>query len=424
MDLKHVVAALLTLGMFAMLVNMMNNGPFLDADHLSSEGKYSKGLELRERSQQNSRINSTLKELWGRPPPALVPCWDKHITHLKGKTWGFIGVRLSNGPHYHRVQIADAVVMAKYMGATLLLPTIKDGHKEPNGQFEKIYDTSNFITSLQNIVRVVGRLPDDMSSVAPTPLTIPYRVTPDYIDEHVRPIFNQKVVIILESFTPNVNSKEKERENAELEAVRCLVMYKALRFHSQLIKLGGRILNRMREAGEMADGHFIALDLRVDLLQRKGCNGNISELNISKSKCVSTVEVGKFLKELGFPAYTAIYLTQSRWDPSLDPLREYFPNVYTKEYSMPFNEERQILYSGKTQFEKALDFYICSQSDIFVPAIPGMFYSTVAGERIALGKTQILVPNIKHDSTSNIRLVESLSRYVTKKDHPAYSCFC
>ncbi|KAH9329866.1 hypothetical protein KI387_001974, partial [Taxus chinensis] len=314
---------------------------------------------------------------------------------LKGKTWGFIGVRLSNGPHYHRVQIADAVVIAKYLGSTLLLPTIKDGHKEPNGQFEKIYDTSNFITSLQNIVRVVGRLPDDMTSVSPELIHVPYRVTGDYIDEHIRPIFNQKVVIILDSVLPDVNLKEKEGENAEHDAVRCLVMYKALRFHSQLIKLGSRILNRVREAGEMSDGRFIAVDLRVDLLQRKGCNSNISELNKFKSKCVNALEFGQFLKELGFPTNTAIYLTQSRWHPTLDALRKLFPNVYTKEYSMPFNEERQILYTGKTQFEKALDFYICSESDIFIPSIPGMFYSIVAGERISLGKTQMFVPNLK-----------------------------
>nr|ABR18129.1 unknown [Picea sitchensis] len=424
-DLKQAVAAFLTLGMLAMLINMMSNGPFLDADQASSEGKYSNGSELRERSPTVNRKTTRLKELWGRPGPVLEPCWDKHITNLKGKTWGFIGVRLSNGPHYHRVQIADAVVVSKYLGATLLIPTIKDGHKEPNGQFDKIYDTSKFIASLQNIVRVVGRIPDDMSSISPTVISVPYRVTHDYIDEHIRPVFNQKTVIILDSFFPNINLKAKEGENIELEALRCLVMYKAVQFHSQLLKLGGRIVNRMREAGEMSEGRFIAVDLRVDLLQRKGCTNSTSEHDKSKTKkCVTALEVGEFLKELGFPTDTAIYLTQSRWDATLDPLREIFPNVYTKEYSMPFNEERQILYSGKTQFEKALDFYICSQSDIFVPAISGMFYSTVAGQRISLGKTQILVPSSKHDTTSKIRLVDSLSRYVTKKDHSVYSCFC
>ncbi|XP_057852344.1 protein MANNAN SYNTHESIS-RELATED 1 isoform X1 [Cryptomeria japonica] len=423
-DLKQIVAAVLTLGMFAMLINMINNGPFLDTDQLSSQGTYVKEADLRRSSKASNRTDSRLKELWGRPGPVLQPCWDKHITNLKGKTWGYIGVTLSNGAHYHRVQIADAVVIAKYLGATLLLPTIKDGYKEPNGQFEKIYDINNFIISLQNIVRVVGRLPDDMTSASPELIHVPYKVTLDYIDKHIRPIFNQKPVIFLDSFPQSVNSKENEGEDAGLDAVRCLVMYKALRFHSQLIKLGGRILNRMREAGDMSDGRFIAVDLRVGVLQRKGCNSNISESNKLKSKCVNPLEFGQFLKELGFPTNTAIYLTQSRWDPTLDPLRELFPNIYTKEYSMPFNEERQILYTGKTQFEKALDFYICSQSDIFIPVIPGMFYSVVAGERIALGKTQILVPNLKHNSASKLKLADSLSRYMTKKDHSVYSCFC
>ena len=63
------------------------------------------------------------------------------------------------------MQIADAVVVSTYLGATLLIPTIKDGRKEPNGQFDKIYDTTRFIASLQNIVWVVGQIPDDMSSI-------------------------------------------------------------------------------------------------------------------------------------------------------------------------------------------------------------------------------------------------------------------
>lgn len=84
-DLKQAVAAFLTLGMLAMLVNMMSNGPFLDADQVSSEEKYSNGSELRERSPTVNRKAARLKELWGRPGPVLEPCWDKHITHLKGK---------------------------------------------------------------------------------------------------------------------------------------------------------------------------------------------------------------------------------------------------------------------------------------------------------------------------------------------------
>ena len=97
-----------------------------------------------------------------------------------------------------------------------------------------------------------------------------------------------------------------------------------------------------------------------------------------------------------------------------------------QEYSMPFNEERQVLYSGNTQFEKAVDFYVCTQSDVFVPALSGISYASISGARIAIGKTQILIPTTtaREFSSSKIPISKALSRFVTKKDHAVYSCHC
>ena len=91
---------------------------------------------------------------------------------------------------------------------------------------------------------------------------------------------------------------------------------------------------------------------------------------------------------------------------------------------MPFNEERQVLYSGNTQFEKA----VCTKSDVFVPALSGISYVSISGARIAIGKTQILIPtaNIDRKFTypSNTQISKVLSRFVTKRDHAVYSCHC
>lgn len=89
---------------------------------------------------------------------------------------------------------------------------------------------------------------------------------------------------------------------------------------------------------------------------------------------------------------------------------------------MPVDKKGKFLDSDSSEFEKVIDFYVCSQSDVFVPAISGLFYSNVAGKRIATGKTEILVPaNIKGDSAS---VADFISPYVSKKNHLAYSCFC
>lgn len=72
------------------------------------------------------------------------------------------------------------------------------------------------------------------------------------------------------------------------------------------------------------------------------------------------------------------------------------------------------------EYEQFIDFNICSQSDVFVPAYPSRFYASVAGNRIASGKTQIFVPAEK---TSEIAS-HYLSPYIARKSHFAHSCFC
>eukprot|EP00249_Psilotum_nudum_P007657 c20723_g2_i1 orf=832-2181(+) len=430
-DMRQAVAGALTIGMVIMLLNMIGNGPLSPTSEdmiVSSEGQSDASMPMGDERLQEPMLrirkhtvrHESLK-LWGLPGPVLQPCWGKHIASVTKRTWGHILIKLSNGPHYHSSQVADAVVVSRYLGATLLLPIIKGAAKEPNSNFDKIYDVNTFIMSLEGVIRVVGRLPDDARSVTPTLVKVPYGVTPEYIEDNIRPIFRKKGVIQLAPFFPNMSVKTEKDSNHEMEEIRCLVMYKALRFSSQVRKLGEHLLSRVREAAESAGGHFVAVDLRVDLLEQKGC---MKFEGSKKKKCFNAYDVGTFLARLGFSSDTAIYITQSRWNHSLDPLKDKFPNIYTKEYSMPFNEEKQIFYSGNTQFEKAIDFYICTHSDVFIPAISGMFYLSVAGERIATGKTQILVPTVKEDLSYHVQLSDAVSRYVTRKKHPVYSCFC
>lgn len=89
---------------------------------------------------------------------------------------------------------------------------------------------------------------------------------------------------------------------------------------------------------------------------------------------------------------------------------------------MPMDQKDRFLSSETSEFEKVIDFYICSQSDVFVPAISGLFYANVAGKRIASGRTQILVPATI--SASSASPEEYISHYVSKKNHFAYSCYC
>lgn len=73
-----------------------------------------------------------------------------------------------------------------------------------------------------------------------------------------------------------------------------------------------------------------------------------------------------------------------------------------------------------SNFSSFIDFYICRHSDVFIPAFSKPFYASVVGERIALGKTQILDPA----QATSINMTDYISSYVTRKKHWAYSCFC
>ena len=89
---------------------------------------------------------------------------------------------------------------------------------------------------------------------------------------------------------------------------------------------------------------------------------------------------------------------------------------------MPADKKANFLESENSEFEKVIDFYLCSQSDVFVPAISGLFYANVAGKRIASGKNQILVP--ADISSSSASAADFVSPYVLKKNHLAHTCFC
>jgi hypothetical protein len=92
---------------------------------------------------------------------------------------------------------------------------------------------------------------------------------------------------------------------------------------------------------------------------------------------------------------------------------------------MPFNEENQILYTGRTQFELAVDFYMCSHSEVFVAINSGTFFTAVAGERIRQGLTHMLVPSLQRSKESAEPVLNlGASQLVAHKTHPAYSCFC
>ncbi|XP_040951752.1 protein MANNAN SYNTHESIS-RELATED 2 isoform X3 [Gossypium hirsutum] len=348
----------------------------------------------------------------------LKPCWSRTTFDGIEQSRGYVTFSLTNGPEYHVSQMADAVIVARYLAAALVLPDIRGSRPGDERNFKDIYDVEKFMKSLDGVVKVVKQLPNEISIRDLAAVKVPNRVTEDHIVENVQPIFKSKGNIRLATYFPTVNMR-KTTQKSSVDSVSCLGMFGTLELQPEVSEVVDSMIEQLRTLSRKSDGLFIAVDLRVDVLENKNCHG--SGTNVAKS-CYNAQEIALFLRKVGFDTDTTIYLTQSKWDNSLSVLKDIFPKTYTKENIMPEEKKGKFLEFEGSELEKVIDFYICSKSDVFVPALSGLFYANVAGKRIALGKPQILVPADIPGTSATV--TNYLSPYVAKKNHLAYSCFC
>ncbi|OVA07518.1 GDP-fucose protein O-fucosyltransferase [Macleaya cordata] len=414
-DARQILGGVVTFTMFAMLGNMIKK------DHLDSvevrlpEASAVQFDAIKVTEQSLVTLPRVSKGPWKEEDGTeLKPCWTRPESEVE-QSKGFITFSLTNGPEYHVSQIADAVVVARYLGATLVLPDIRGSKPGDTRHFQEIYDVEKFVKGLDGVVEVAKDQPAEISTRKLGVVRVPNRVTKGYIAQHIEPIFREKGNLRLATYFPSVNMR-KTKGNMDLDSISCLATFGTLELQPEVHEVVDSMVERLRTLSRKSNGQFIAVDLRVDILEKKGCQGSGTQ-----KSCYSPHEIGTFLRKIGFTIDTTIYVTQSTWHSSLDALKEIFPKTYTKESIMPAEKKDKFLNSESSEFAKALDFYICSQSDVFVPAISGLFYANVAGKRIASGKTQILVPD---QLATTAPASNFLSFYVSKKNHFVYSCFC
>nr|POE60743.1 uncharacterized protein CFP56_53404 [Quercus suber] len=379
-DLRQVVAGILTITMFVMLGNMIKRDHFDSVEEKLPGGGGNVNLDGSELEEQglisHSKKSGGLSMEDGH---YLKPCWDKPNLDDVESTEGFVTFSLTNGPEYHVSQIADAVVVARYLGATLVLPDIRGTNPGDERNFGDIYDVENFVKSLDGVVKVAKDQPSEISTRNIAVVKVPNRVTEDYIVEHVEPVYKQKGNIRLVTYFPSVNMRKSVKPSST-SSVACLAMFGSLQLQPEIQEVVDSMVERLRTLSRKSDGQFIAVDLRVDMLEKKGCHENG---DTGRKTCYSAQELAEFLKKTRFDKDTPVYLTESRWQSSLDALKDLFPKTYTKESIMPADKKATFLDLEGSEYEKVIDFYVCSQSDVFVPAISGLFYSNVVGKRIA-----------------------------------------
>ncbi|AES65358.1 protein MANNAN SYNTHESIS-RELATED [Medicago truncatula] len=420
MELRQAFAGLLTLSMFIMLGNMIKKDHF---DYAVEDIE----VQATEVSQQDSvtvtqENMATVSHLTKKPlkqnDKALKPCWNPPAPlKEEDQSKGFVIFSLTNGPEYHISQIADAVVVARYLGATLVLPDIKNSKSGNSMNLGDIYDVENVLDKLNGFVKVTKTLPPQVSTRSTPIVRVPNKVSQDYILNKIKPIYKAKGIVKIESFFPSTNTTIS-RNNNNLDSLSCQAMFGTLQLQKDIQEEAESIVQKLQTWSQESNGLFVAVDLRTEVL-KKGCNGKDGK---GRKQCYQGYEIGEFLKRVGFGQETVIYVTQTKWSPDLNSLRHMFPKTYTKENIMSATKKEKFLSSESIELEKAIDFYICSESDVFVPSVPGPFYENVAGMRIVSGKDQVIVPSeiVSPEASAS----EHMSPYVTKKNHIAYKCFC
>ncbi|CAN6903121.1 unnamed protein product [Brassica oleracea] len=251
------------------------------------------------------------------------------------------------------LQICNAVLAARIMNATLVLPELDaNSFWHDDSGFQGIYDVEHFIDTLKYDVKIVGKIPD-VHKNGKTKKIKAYQIRPPrdapidwYLTTALTAMKEHSAIYL----TPFSHRLAEEIDNPEYQRLRCRVNYHALRFKLHIMKVSDSIVDKLR-----SQGHFMSIHLRfeMDMLAFAGCFDifNPEEQKILKKyrkenfaekrliynerraigKCPLTPEeVGLILRAMRFDNSTRIYLAAGELfggERFMKPFRTLFPRL-------------------------------------------------------------------------------------------------
>lgn len=407
-------------------------GPFLDLDqfpHRYGTRRSSLAAE-KETSYQIHAIRSNSSHMLNEGGGLVNDIWDSkysefyygcsdpstHFTSAavpKKDSNGYLMIAASGGLNQQRTGITDAVVVARILNATLVVPELDhNSFWKDTSNFNDIFDVDWFISSLSKDVTIVKKLPESVKHQIDRPYTmrVPRKSTPDFYKSRVLPVLQGRHVVQLTKFDYRLANKLE----TDLQKLRCRVNYHALQFTNPILEMGQILVSRMRRKSR----RFLAVHLRFepDMLAFSGCyygGGDkerrelgairkrwktLTEADPDRErrhgKCPLTPEeVGLMLRALGFSNDSHLYVASGEvygGEETLKPLKVLFPNFYTKDTLSNRRElEPFSLYSSRMA---ALDYIVCDHSDVFVTNNNGNMARILAGRRRYFGHKRTIRP--------------------------------
>ncbi|XP_044494103.1 protein ESMERALDA 1-like [Mangifera indica] len=343
------------------------------------------------------------------------PCIKKSSGGLPESN-GYICVEANGGLNQQRISICNAVAVAGYLNATLVIPSFHyHSIWRDRSKFRDIYDEEYFVSTLQNDVRVVNKIPEYLMERFDHNMTnvFNFRIKAwspiqYYKDEVLPKLLEEKVIRI----SPFANRLSFDAPPA-VQRLRCLANYEALRFSSSISNLGDTLVTRMKERSVNHGGKYISVHLRFeeDMVafsccvfdggekekedmkeaRERGWKGKFTKpgrvirpgaIRINGKCPLTPLEVGLMLRGMGFNKNTHIYLASGKIynaERTMAPLLEMFPNLLTKE--MLASDEELAPFRNYSSRMAAIDYTVCLHSEVFVTTQGGNFPHFLMGHR-------------------------------------------
>ncbi|KAL1828965.1 hypothetical protein ACET3Z_007377 [Daucus carota] len=343
------------------------------------------------------------------------PCLNKPSGGLPESN-GYILVEANGGLNQQRSSICNAVAVAAYLNATLVIPEFRyHSIWKDSSEFKDIYDEDFFLRTLKNDVRIVDKIPGYLMERYDrnTSNILNFRVKAwapvQFYKEEILPRLLEEKVIRISPFANRLSSDAP----LPVQRIRCLANYEALRFSSPILSLGKSLVSRMKNHSMKNNGTYISVHLRFEedmvafsccvydggkkeeedmkAARERGWRGKFTRAgrvirpgaNRIDGKCPLTpLEVGLMLRGMGFDNTTSIYLASGEIynsDTYMDPLLEMFPLLQTKETLA--SEMELAPFKNFSSRMAAIDYTVCLHSEVFVTTQGGNFPQSMLGHR-------------------------------------------
>ncbi|KAL0799593.1 hypothetical protein Bca101_054768 [Brassica carinata] len=373
--------------------------------------------KLRGEIDADNATADAISTIWKRSYKGVEwkPCVNKSNGVLPESN-GFIFIEANGGLNQQRTSICNAVAVAGYLNATLVIPNFHYHSiwKDPS-KFGDIYDEEYFVTTLANDVRVVDSVPEYLMERFDYNLTKVYNFrvkawapTHYYRDSVLPKLLEEKVIRI----SPFANRLSFDAPRA-VQKFRCLANNVALRFAKPILTQGKTLVKKMKELSANNAGKYVSVHLRFEedmvafsccvfdggnqekqdmiAARERGWKGKFTKpgrvirpgaIRLNGKCPLTPLEVGLILRGMGFNKSTYIYLASGPIygaNRTMAPLLEMFPNLQTKE--MLASEEELAPFKNFSSRMAALDYTVCLHSEVFVTTQGGNFPHFLMGHR-------------------------------------------